>query len=72
MFLIALKFNCYFASVIYEKLTMNCTKKNKCDPMPANEALCGKIKIWVSKKGQNFSKIKVCLKINFDINSMNS
>ena len=47
-----------------------------CDPTPANEALCGKIKFWVMSKnvkvGQNFSKIKVCLEINFDIYSMSS
>ena len=58
MFLIALKFNCYFASVIYEKLTMNCTKKNKCDPMPANEALCGKIKFELAKKVKISQKLK--------------
>ena len=31
-----------------------------CDPTPANEALCGKI------------SQKLCLKTNFDINSMSS
>ena len=49
---------------------------NICDPTPSNEALCDKINFWVMSKnvkyGQNFLKLKVCLKTNFDINSMSS
>ena len=45
----------------------------KCDPTPANKALCDKINFWVMSKNvkwsQNFSEIMVCLKTNFDINS---
>ena len=44
--------------------------------MPANEVLCGKINFESCAKMysnvQNFSKIKVCLKTDFDINSLNS
>ena len=47
-----------------------------CDPTPANEALCGKInfELWAKnvKSSQNFLKIKLCLRTNFDINFISS
>ena len=45
-----------------------------CDPTPANKALCGKInlELWAKCKGKSFSKLKICLKTNFDMNSGSS